>query len=105
MVGTLSFVIFSREDILIPRGLSHGRPLVLFPIGLHRCLVGLFCCEICSFPVNFLGSLVFSAPLCVGVLLGPRCLKNEDKSLIFVPIYRLQSHSTVMVDTVRRLKD
>ena len=107
VVGTLGFVFFSREGRLIPRGLLHGSPPVLFPIGLPRRLVRLFCDELCSFLSVFCQVLSFHPPgtLRVEVLLDPRCLKTEDKALIFVPICRLRSHSTVMVDTVCRLKD
>ena len=99
----LGFVNFSREERLIPRGLSHGRPPVLFRVGLPRRLVGLLClllCSfsvVCSFLVNFLSAmyLYFPGTYYVVALLGPQGLKNEDKALIFVPICKLRSHSTV----------
>ena len=65
VVGAGVFVLFSREERLISRGLSHGCPSVLFPVGLRGRLVGLFCLLLCSFSVvcsffkNFLVSPVF----------------------------------------------
>ena len=38
----LAFVLFFKEERLIPRGLSQGRPPVLFPVGFPRRLAGLF---------------------------------------------------------------
>ena len=66
-------------------------PVALFALFLSFFLSALF--------VHPPGTYYVEAPS------GPRCLKNEDKVLISLPICKLRSHSTVMVDTVRRLKD
>ena len=48
LIGVSVFVLLSNEARLIRRGLSHGYPPVLFPIGLPGLLVGLDCLLLCS---------------------------------------------------------
>ena len=66
-------------------------PLALFALFLSFFLSAMF--------VHPLGTYYAEAPL------GPRCLKNKDKVLVSLPICKLRSLSTVMVNTVRRLMD
>ena len=114
LVGVSVFVLLSNEDRLIHRGLSHGRPPVLFPNGLPGLLVGLdclllcSCIAVCSFLGNFFLSALFVHPLGTYYVEAPsglRCLKTEDKFHICLRICMLRSRLTVMVGTVTRLKD